>query len=105
MLLYKRRKTPDHEENIKKWGKPVLFTAGGALVGLAYYYFIKCPSGPCQSETPDFDAAYAKLGEDIHFLMVNMTTRSRESFATAFIDEQGYSFPVFYDTGGVAAEA
>ncbi len=62
--------------------------------------------GPCQSEMPDFDEAYAELGEEIHFLMVNMTTSSRESFekATAFIDEQGYSFPVFYDTEGDAAE-
>ena len=61
--------------------------------------------GPCQSEMPDFDDAYAELGEEIHFLMVNMTTSSRESFekATAFIDEQGYSFPVFYDTDGDAA--
>ena len=25
------------KEKIKKWLKPVLFTAGGALVGLAYY--------------------------------------------------------------------
>ena len=61
--------------------------------------------GPCQSEMPDFDEAYAEMGEEIHFLMVNMTTSSRESFekATAFIDEQGYSFPVFYDTDGDAA--
>ncbi len=62
--------------------------------------------GPCQSEMPDFDEAYAELGGEIHFLMVNMTTSSRESYekATAFIDEQGYSFPVFYDTDGAAAE-
>ena len=63
--------------------------------------------GPCQSEMPDFDASYAELGEEIHFLMVNLTTSSRESFekATAFIDEQGYSFPVFYDLDGDAADA
>ena len=30
------------KEKIKKWLKPVLFTAGGALVGLAYYYFVGC---------------------------------------------------------------
>ena len=62
--------------------------------------------GPCQSEMPDFDEAYAELGGEIHFLMVNMTTSSRESFekAAAFIDEQGYSFPVFYDLDGAAAD-
>ena len=61
--------------------------------------------GPCQSEMPDFDEAYAELSEEVHFLMVNMTTSDRESFekATAFIDERGYSFPVFYDTDGDAA--
>ncbi len=60
--------------------------------------------GPCQSEMPDFDEAHAELGEDIQFLMVNMTTSSRESFekATAFIDEGGYSFPVVYDTASSA---
>ena len=35
------------KEKIKKWLKPVLFTAGGALVGLAYYYFVGCPTGDC----------------------------------------------------------
>lgn len=63
--------------------------------------------GPCQSEMPDFDAAYAELGEEIHFLMVNMTTSSRESFenATTFLDQKGYSFPAFYDLDGDAAAA
>lgn len=56
---------------------------------------------------PDFDETYTELGKDIHFLMVNMTISSRESFekVTAFIDEQGYSFPVFYDLDGDAAAA
>lgn len=63
--------------------------------------------GPCQSEMPDFDEACAERGEEIHFLMVNMTTSSRESFekATALIDGQGYSFPVLYDLDGDAAAA
>lgn len=61
--------------------------------------------GPCQSEMPDFDEAYAGLGEDIQFLMVNMTTSDRESFekATALIDDRCYSFPVLYDLDGDAA--
>ena len=61
--------------------------------------------GPCQREMPDFNEAYAEMGEEIHFLMVNMTTSDRESFekATALIDAQGYSFPVLYDLDGDAA--
>ena len=63
--------------------------------------------GPCRSEMPDFDEAYAEMGKEIHFLMVSMTTSDRESFekAAALIDEQGYSFPVFYDLDGSAAAA
>ncbi len=61
--------------------------------------------GPCQSEMPDFNEAYAELGEDIHFLMVNMTDGSRETVekASQFIAERGFSFPVFYDTDSDAA--
>lgn len=61
---------------------------------------------PCKSEMPDFDEAYAKYGQDIHFLMVNLTDGSRETVETAgsFIASSGYSFPVYYDTDLDAAE-
>lgn len=61
--------------------------------------------GPCQSEMPDFDDAYEELGEDIQFLMVNMTG-GRETLETAseFIEEEGFTFPVLYDTDGDAAQ-
>ena len=60
--------------------------------------------GPCKMEMPDFDEAYAELGEEIHFLMVNVTTgRETLDSASSFIEEQGYSFPVFYDTESDAA--
>ncbi len=60
--------------------------------------------GPCKMEMPDFNEAYAELGEDIHFLMVNVTTgRETLDSASKFIEEQGYSFPVFYDTESDAA--
>ncbi len=62
---------------------------------------------PCLSEMPDFHEAYAELGEDIHFLMINMTDGSRETVekASEFIAERGYSFPVFYDIDSDAASA
>jgi len=31
----------------KVWFIPLLFTVGGALVGLAYYYFAGCTTGSC----------------------------------------------------------
>lgn len=61
--------------------------------------------GPCQSEMPDFNKAYEEQGEEIHFLMINMTDGSRETVesAAAFVEGEGYTFPVFYDTASEAA--
>ena len=63
--------------------------------------------GPCKMEMPDFNEAYRELGEDVQFVMVNLTDGSRETVAgvTAFIAQLGYSFPVYYDTAGSAAAA
>lgn len=63
--------------------------------------------GPCKSEMPDFDEAWSRLGEEIHFLMVNMTDGSRETVesAKAYVEEQGFSFPVYFDTEYEAAIA
>ena len=64
-----------------------------------------CP--PCKSEMPDFDDVYAQVGEDIQFMMVNLTDGDRETVATAsaYVESQGYSFPVYYDTAMQAAIA
>jgi len=63
--------------------------------------------GPCQMEMPDFNEQYLSLGEDVHFLMVNMTDGARETvkIASEFVSKQGYSFPVLYDTEASAAMA
>lgn len=61
--------------------------------------------GPCKSEMPDFDEAYSKYKDNIHFLMVNLTDGSRETVevASSFIQEQGYSFPILFDSDSNAA--
>lgn len=60
---------------------------------------------PCKMEMPDFNEKYLEIGEEVQFLIINMTDGSRETIetASAFIAEQGYSFPVFYDTDQDAA--
>ena len=63
--------------------------------------------GPCQAEMPEFEEAYKQYGDDIVFMMVNLTdgrSDTRES-ADAVIAEGGYTFPVYYDTTGEAANA
>ncbi len=61
--------------------------------------------GPCKMEMPDFNEFYQKYGENVQFLMVNMTDGSRETVekASAFIEKNGYVFPVYYDTAFSAA--
>ena len=63
--------------------------------------------GPCKSEMPDFDAKAAELNGKVAFLMVNLTDGYQETVdsASAFIQEQGYTFPVYYDTDLSAAQA
>jgi thiol-disulfide isomerase/thioredoxin len=61
--------------------------------------------GPCKSEMPDFDEAYGKYKEDINFLMINLTDGSRETVESAseYINSEGYSFDVYFDTETEAA--
>ena len=56
--------------------------------------------GPCQMEMPDFEEMYKQYGEEVQFVMVNMTDGSQETVesATQFVTEKGYTFPVYYDT-------
>ena len=61
--------------------------------------------GPCKSEMPDFETAYQKYGNNVQFLMVNMTDGSQETVerASQFIQSVGYTFPVYFDSDGDAA--
>ena len=56
--------------------------------------------GPCQSEMPAFDKMYQQYGDDITFLMVNVTDGSRDTTesVTAFYEDSGYTFPIYLDT-------
>lgn len=59
----------------------------------------------CKMHMPVFEEAYQTYGEDIHFLMINLTDGSRDTVesASAYIEEQGYTFPVYYDKDYSAA--
>ncbi len=56
--------------------------------------------GPCKSEMPDIEKAYQRYGEEIHFLIVDLTDGYQETVesGSAYIAQQGYTFPVYYDT-------
>ena len=59
--------------------------------------------GPCKQEMPGFQNMYEKYGDEVEFLMVNLT-QGRETMktATAFLDGAGYRFPVYFDQEGIA---
>jgi len=56
--------------------------------------------GPCRMEMPDFEVLYQELGEEVHFLMVNLTDGSWDTVESAsdFVAQNQYTFPVYYDT-------
>lgn len=63
--------------------------------------------GPCKSEMPEFQAAFDTYGEQIQFLIVNLTDGGQETVksASTYITEQGYTFPVYYDSDLAGANA
>ena len=63
-----------------------------------------CP--PCKEEMPVFNKVYEEMGEDIQFMMVDLTDGQRETVEAGleYVREEGYTFPVFFDTeneGGI----
>jgi len=55
--------------------------------------------GPCQSEMADFNEKYLELGNEVQFVMINLTDGSRETQRSAmdFVNGEGYQFPVYFD--------
>ena len=89
-----------------------VYDAEGNAVKLSDYFgkpivlnFWASWCGPCRMEMPDFNEKSKELEGQVQFLMINATDGSRETveIASAFIEKQGYTFPVFFDTSSEAA--
>ncbi len=61
--------------------------------------------GYCVAEMPDFEEYYKIYGNDIHFVMLN-TLSGGETLSSGkkFISEKKYTFPVYFDEGGLASQ-
>lgn len=64
-----------------------------------------CP--PCKAEMPLFQTAWEQYGDRIQFMIVNLTDGYNDTFATAMavIEENNYTFPIFFDTASEGARA
>jgi len=64
-----------------------------------------CP--PCKGEMPEFNEVYKQTGDSITFMMVDLVDGQRETKEKgyAYVKNQGFSFPVYFDTGQQAASA
>ena len=56
--------------------------------------------GPCKNEMPDFQEVYLAYGDQIHFIMLNLTDGTSETVesAKAFLQTVPYTFPVYFDS-------
>lgn len=61
--------------------------------------------GPCASEMPDIQSAWEEHGNDVEFVIVNMTDMNGETeqSAKAFLAENNYTFPCYFDANNSAA--
>jgi len=64
-----------------------------------------CP--PCKSEMPHFNKLYGDKKDEVVFLMVDLTDGERETKETGlqYVREQGFDFPIYFDTKQEAVKA
>ena len=69
------------------------------------FWAIWCP--PCKAELPDFQEVYDAYKDKVHFLFINELQWRNDTIASvrAFMETNGYDFPVYYDVRGEAGTA
>ena len=60
-----------------------------------------CP--PCVGEMPDIQRMYAKYGDKVHFVIINVDGEKND--VAAFMENHALTFPVMLDNNGSSASA
>ena len=104
----------DTERQLTKSPDFTVYDAAGNKVNLSDYIgkpivlnFWASWCGPCASEMPDIQSAWEEHGNDVEFVIVNMTDMNGETeqSAKAFLAENNYTFPCYFDANNSAATA
>ncbi|MCR5665694.1 MAG: TlpA family protein disulfide reductase [Eubacterium sp.] len=76
-------------------GKPVIINYWASWCGI------------CKTEMSEFQSVYNDYGDDVTFMMINLTDGSRETIDSAddYLVANSLTFPVYYDTQSEAANA
>lgn len=87
---------PDFTVTDKDGNKVSLSDFGGKPV-VINFWATWC--GPCRSEMPAFEELYAKYGDEVSFVMINVDgTGTQMSDIAPFLQDAGYTFPVYIDS-------
>lgn len=78
-------------------GNPVKLSDFAGKPVVLNFWASWCP--PCKSEMPHFNEIYGEVKDTVVFMMVDLTDGSRETQerGQAYVDEQGFTFPVYFD--------
>lgn len=76
-------------------GKPVVLN----------FWSSTCP--PCMAEMPLFQKYWEEYGDQVEFMIVNLTDGYNDTFASAMevVTENNYTFPVYFDIASEGAVA
>lgn len=102
------------QEEDKKIAAPVFYVYDVTGNAVSTELFLDKPTvlnfwatwcGPCQSEMPMLNSAYEKYKDSINFVMLNLAEPGGEDPAAVseYLNEKGYTFPVYYDSGAEGA--
>ncbi|HHW46174.1 MAG TPA: TlpA family protein disulfide reductase [Clostridiales bacterium] len=101
-VLEERKKAPDFTV-IDRQGNSVKLSDFLGKPVVLNFWASWC--SPCRNEMPEFEEIYLQMKDKVEFMMINLTDDSRETISSAkqFIDESGYTFPIYFDTTQRAA--
>lgn len=104
----KTNQEPNQEQSENTVPDVEFYDADGNAVMLSSFFdkplvlnFWATWCGPCKSEMPGFNSLYEEYKDRVNFVFLNVS--DSENTVAEFLDENGYSFPPYFDKTQVAS--